>query len=212
MKFLLKSLFLAGFMTLSAAVSAQTADQIVQESKNKFNSLTDITAKVTYTMTNPNLAQPQVKVGNLWLKKAKYKVVFSTEEMYCNGIYVWMYQKTKKTTDKLDFDPEESLSPDRVFKIYQDESKKRYDGVEGNCHKITVFSNKEEADIFKTVVWVNKTSKIIEKASLYSRGGSVFTYELSGIQTNTQIGDAIFNYDEAAAKRAGIYINDLTGE
>jgi outer membrane lipoprotein carrier protein len=212
MKFLKTPALLAAFLLTAALGFAQSADQIIQESKAKFNSLTDLTATVAYTMANPNLASPQVKSGTLWMKKAKYKVVFTSEEMYCNGIFVWVYQKSKKTTDKLDFDPEESLSPDRVFKIYQEESKVRYDALEGNRHKITVFSSKENSDIIKTVVWINKTTKIIEKASLYARSGSTYTYELSAIQTNTQIGDAIFNYDEAAAKRAGIYINDLTGE
>lgn len=191
-------------------ISQTNPDRIIQASESKFNSLSDIGANVTYTLSNPSLPKPVVKTGTITLKKAKYKVVFPDEEMYCNGIYVWLYIKEDGETTKTDFDPEESISADKIFDIYKTESKSKYEGLEGTRHHITVFASDEGDDIWKTEVWIGETSNLIEKAVLWARNGSKYSYEMSSIKVNQGVTDAVFTYDEAAAKRAGIYINNLS--
>jgi outer membrane lipoprotein carrier protein len=193
---------LLGILLLTLAFTAATAqgnpkaDKLIKSSQDKFNSLTDVTAEFTYTLVNPNMKKPVVKKGNVTIKKSKYKIVFADEEMYCNGKYIWTLLKADKEIVKNDFDPNDGLSPDRLYKVYEEGMKSDYTAEEATTHKITLFAKSDDGDIWKTVLWINKETKMIDKAEMYARNGSVYTYEMANIKTNVGVLDAIFNLDE----------------
>jgi outer membrane lipoprotein-sorting protein len=178
------------------AQSNPQADKVIKASQAKFDGLADVTADFTYTLSNPNMKKPVVKKGVVTLKKNKYKIVFADEEMYCNGKYNWVVLKQDEEIVKNDFDPEEGLSPDRLYKVYEKDMKSDYNGVENNNHKVTLFAKSDDGDIWKTVLWIDKETKLISKAIMYARNGSQYTYEMGNIKTNTGVADGIFNFDE----------------
>lgn len=193
---LLAVLFL---VTATTAVSAQSnpkSDKIIQASQARFNSLSDVTADFTYTLTNPEAKKPVVKRGVVTLKKSKYKIAFQDEEMYCNGKYTWVVMKADQEILKSDFDPKEDLSPDRLYKMYEKDVKSDYNGEELGAHKVTLFANNDDGDIWKTVLWIGIESKLIQKAIMYSRNGSQYQYEMTNIRVNTGVQDPTFILDE----------------
>lgn len=192
------------------AQSAQ-ADKIIKAAESKFNGLQDISAKFKYTLNNPNLKKPIVKEGKIDFAKNKYRIVFPDEEIYCNGRYVWIVLKEDEEITKSNFDPEEGLSPQKVFKVYQD-TKSKYDGLEGSLHKITLFSNNDKSDIWKTEVWVDKSSSMVNKSKMYARNGSTYEYSMQSIKTNSGLGSGAFSYDEVKAEDNGWIVNDLTDD
>ncbi len=184
---------------LFGAAQAQSnpqADKVIKASQAKFDGLSDVVADFTYTLSNPNMKKPVVKKGVVTLKKNKYRIVFSDEEMYCNGKYNWVVLKADEEIVKSDFDPEEGLSPDRLYKVYEKDMKSNYDGVEGNAHKVTLFAKTDDGDIWKTSLWINKSTKLIDKAIMFARNGSKYTYSMANIKTNTGVADGIFNFNE----------------
>ena len=187
------------FSLLLGTVQAQSnpqADKVIKASQAKFDGLADVVADFTYTLSNPNMKKPVVKQGVVTLKKNKYKIVFADEEMYCNGKYNWVVLKADEEIVKSDFDPEEAISPDRLYKVYEKDMKSNYEGIEENAHKITLFAKTDDGDIWKTILWVNKDSKLIDKAEMFARNGSKYTYKMANIRTNTGVADAVFNFDE----------------
>lgn len=187
------------FSLLLGSVQAQSnpqADKVIKASQAKFDGLADVQADFTYTLSNPNMKKPVVKKGVVTLKKNKYKIVFADEEMYCNGKYNWVVLKEDEEIVKSDFDAEEGLSPDRLYKVYEKDMKSDYNGIENNNHKVTLFAKSDDGDIWKTVLWVDKDTKLISKAIMYARNGSQYTYEMGNIKTNTGVADNIFNFDE----------------
>jgi outer membrane lipoprotein carrier protein len=182
--------------TFGQAQSNPKSDKVIKASQDKFNSLADVTADFSYTLNNPEMKKPVAKTGTVILKKNKYKIVFADEEMYCNGKYTWVVLKADKEIMKNDFNPKEDLSPDRLYKTYKEGAKSDYNGEEAGAHKVTVFANNDDGDIWKTVLWINIESKMIDKAIMYGRNGSQYTYLMSNIKVNTGVTDAIFNLDE----------------
>ncbi len=182
--------------TFAQAQSNPKADAIIKASQAKFNSFADVTADFTYTLTNPEMKKPVVKKGTLTLKKSKYMLVFPDEEMYCNGKYTWVLMKADMGIMKNDFNAKEDLSPDRIYKMYKEDVKTDYHGEEAGAHKVTVFANNDDGDVWKTTLWINIETKLIDKAIMYARNGSQYTYVMTNVRTNSGVTDAIFSLDE----------------
>ena len=192
--FLLIVALIFGHTALQA--QANKAETIIKQSQNKFKSFKDVKAKFTYTVTNPNIKKPVVKNGEVTLKGNKYKVVFTDEEMYCNGKFVWVVLKSDAEVVRSNYDPKEGMSPDRIYKIYETGMKSRYDAEEGDNHKVTLFAKDEGGDIWKTELWISKTTKLVRKAIMYARNGSQYQYDMSEVKTDTGVTEDIFNLNE----------------
>jgi outer membrane lipoprotein carrier protein len=205
-------LLVAGLVFAFGFAQAQTgkAETIIKQSQTKFKSYKDVKAKFTYSVSNPNLKKPIVKQGELTLKGNKYKVVFQDEEMYCNGKFVWVILKSDLEVVKSTFKEDEGLSPDRIYKIYETGMKSRYDAEEGDNHKVTLFAKNDDGDIWKTELWINKTSKLVKKAVMYARNGSQYQYEMNEIKTDTGVQDLMFNVDEKVYKAQDYIFTDQT--
>ena len=178
-------------------VQAQTgqADRLVQQSKVKYEGLKDLKASFIYTLSNPNMKKPIVKQGDLTLKGNKYKIVFRDEEMYCDGKYLMVKLNEDEEIIKSDVDPEGSLSPDRLYAIYEQDTKTKYEGVIGDTEKVSLFAKSKKGDIWKTELWINKRSKLIDKAVMHARNGSQYMYEMKNIKMNTGVSDGVFQLD-----------------
>ena len=64
------------------------------------------------------------------------------------------------------------------------------------ANKVTLFANNDDGDIWKTVLWINMESKLIQKAIMYARNGSQYQYEMTNIRVNTGVQDPTFTLDE----------------
>jgi outer membrane lipoprotein carrier protein len=186
----------ASLFTFAQAQSNPKADKVIKASQDKFNALADVTADFSYTLTNPEMKKPVAKKGTVILKKNKYKIVFADEEMYCNGKYTWVLMNADKEILKNDFNAKEDLSPDRLYKTYKEGAKSDYNGEEAGAHKVTIFANNDDGDIWKTTLWINMESKMIDKAIMFARNGSQYTYVMTNIKVATGVTDAIFSLDE----------------
>lgn len=183
-------------VSYSQAQSNPKSDKIIKASQDKFNGLSDVTAEFSYTLTSPDSKKPVLKKGTVTLKKSKYLIAFPDEEMYCNGKYTWVLMKSDREIVKNDFNAKEDLSPDRLYKMYEKDVKSDYSGEEAGAHKVTLFANTDDGDIWKTVLWISIESKLIQKAVMYARNGSQYQYEMSNIRVNTGVSDALFSLDE----------------
>ncbi len=210
MKVLSFLFFFLGFLSPLAPAIAQNnakADKILKDSKAQFNALSDFSASFTYSLKNPNLQKAIIKKGKLKIKKAKYKILFTDEEFYCDGKKVWVFLKPENEVNISTFDPDESISVDRVYSIYEKSGKTRLDSEEGNSYKITIFVADDNSDIWKAEVWIGKNNKMLVKGVLHSKNGSQYQYDLQDINTNQGISDAEFVFDKT--KHPGVYENHL---
>lgn len=183
------------------------ADKILKESQTKFKALKNISADFTYTLTNPNLAKPIIKKGTVKVEGNKYRVNFASESFYCDGKKVWVHLTDEEEVTISAYDPDEAISVDLIYKTYEKDVRSRMDGEEGTNYKISVFMLDEKSDFWKAEIWIDKTTKLVQKAKMYARNGSDYVYDLKNVKTNLTIDPSEFVFDKT--KFPNVYINNM---
>lgn len=182
------------FLFLAAALFGQEGESvelIIKKTQGKLETIKNLSANLTYSLSSPSMKNPVVKQGQMVLSQNKYRINFpQKEEIVCNGIFVWMVSHDNKEITKTTVGPE-AFSPQSLYRMYENNFKLKYDGKEAGFHKITIFSNQDKTDSWKTELWI-RADYIIVKAKIYGRNGAVIEYAMDAIQINTAIDKAIF--------------------
>lgn len=205
-KYLLTLLVIA-FSAVGLQAQDAKADKILADSKKTFKGKKDLSADLKFTIENPRLDEPEVKSGKVSMAGDKYKIIFKEEHIYCDGASLWMILMEEEEVNIAEYDPEESMSIDMVYKIYEEDTKSRYDGLDNNLHKISLFWNHDDSDFFRAELWISKSTKLIENAVLSARNGTKLIYSLSNIKTNAGVSATSFTPDMAKTYK-GFYVND----
>jgi outer membrane lipoprotein-sorting protein len=190
------------------------ADKIIKSSRKKVNSYQDMTSDFIWTMENKATQQPpSVKKGKIYIKKDKYKVVFPEREMYCDGKNFWDYLKKEKEVNLSKNNPKEGMNFQRVFKMYDEGMKVKYEKMEmlgnANTHKIVLFPIQEK-EFFKVELWIEDKTENIRKIKIHNRNGTTHQFEMNSIVVNTNLTDDMFIFD--ANKHQGVEVIDLREE
>ncbi len=201
------------FFVFSLAQKDPRADKIIAETKKKLERLNDLTAQFSWTLRNRGVKnqRPITKRGTFYYKKGnRYRIETATQAIYCDGKTIWNYLKDDEEVTITDYDPEEDFSFARLFTLYSEGMKVRYDGSETikgvPLEKITMFPKNRNTDYFKVVMWIGK-DRIPKRMEVWGRNGAVITYELLNIKTNQGLQDAFFVFDPQ--KYPDIEVNDL---
>jgi outer membrane lipoprotein-sorting protein len=185
------------------AQSDPKATNIMNTSKQKFGALKDISSSFKYSLENKNLKEGNLsRTGTIKMKGKKYRISFSEQEVICDAINIWVIMKSEKEVNISQYDPEESLSIDRLYKIYETETKARFDKDEiigGNTYnKISLFALNKSTDYSRVELWVNKKNSFIERAAIFQKNGAIIRYELTNLKTDAGIPDTEFVFSKAS--------------
>lgn len=208
-------IFCAVMLFAAADTHAQVdpkADKLVKHARDKFYAFQDFSANIVFTLENKALKEKQpAKSGYVKVKKSKYRIVFSDQELFCDGKTVWVYLKNNQEVNVSDFDPNESLSIDRVFALYDKGMNSRLDKPEVigglNTQKISLFPRDAKTEYIRIEVWINPATDLVHRFKLINRNGTTYQYDISGIKTNTLVPDSEFVFD--AQKYPKVNIVDL---
>lgn len=185
------------------AQSDPKATSIMNTSKQKFGALKDISSSFKYSLENKNLKEGNSsRTGTIKMKGKKYRISFSEQEVICDAVNIWVIMKSEKEVNISQYDPEESLSIDRLYKIYETETKARFDKDEiigGNTYnKISLFALNKSTDYSRVELWVNKKNSFIERAAIFQKNGAIIRYELTNLKTDAGIPDTEFVFSKAS--------------
>ncbi|MCB0856384.1 MAG: outer membrane lipoprotein carrier protein LolA [Bacteroidetes bacterium] len=219
MKKLLLSLpiiLVLGVFTMGFTTKDEKAEQLIQASKAKFESLKDISANFKFAINNPRIStQPKPKEGWMRYKKGKGQFVFAfaDQEIYCDGATQWIFLPEEGEFGEVTithYDPELGENAEAIFKIYEGSAQPELKGEENihgvNCYKIFLNINNDEADYNQAYVWINKSSKMLEKVDLKKKKKTTTTYELLNIKVDQGLGDKDFQFDKS--KHPGVEVFD----
>lgn len=201
-----------GFYSITNAQSDPKSKKILSTSKKKFSSLKDYKAGFNYKMENlASKDKPLVKKGTVFVKKNMYKIELPDQVVYCNGEKVWVHLIKEKEVTVSDFDPDESMSISKVYTVYEDDMKSRYDGAKTingvACHKITLFSKDQDSEYWKVEVLVNQKTNLVEQSKLFGRNGTNHTYTLTSAKSNSGLSSSMFTFDKS--KHPGVEVIDF---
>lgn len=194
-----------GIVLLMSAAWTTEADEkaskILQESKSKLESLQDFSAKFEFVISNPKITtQPRPRTGDLKYKKGKFAIELDDQQIYCDGVTLWVFLPDDNEVNIMNYDPDEEFTVESIFEIYKASARSRYDGEEkihnNPCHKIYLAIQDEDLDYNQAYVWINQKTKMLEKVSLIDRKQTTTTYEFIDIRTNLGLSDGTFKFDK----------------
>ena len=178
-----------------------TATKILNESKAKFDKLEDFTADFIYSLENPSNSKTNIsKKGKLYFSGGKYIVILEDQEIYCDGESIWIHLPEDEEVNIMNYDPEEGFNIHEIFSPYDEGSNARYEGtqtVDGRpLHIIYIaYVTDTNMEFNQARVWINQTTKIMEKVVLTNRRQISTIYEFSNIKLNQGIPSSKFSFD-----------------
>ncbi|GAB4414675.1 MAG: hypothetical protein OHK0039_22700 [Bacteroidia bacterium] len=186
------------------------AVRMLRTSQKTLASLQDFHARFSYVIDNPEMPRATPRAGHIRYKKGKYAILLSDQEVYCDLETQWIYLVPDKEVNVMPYDPEEGVTLESIFRIYEASAKSRYDGQErihGNtCERIYLAITDPSLDYNQAYVWINAASMLIEKVALIDRKQTTTTYEFWDIKTNNGFSDSDFRFDPS--KYPGVVIYD----
>ncbi|MEO1451384.1 MAG: outer membrane lipoprotein carrier protein LolA [Bacteroidota bacterium] len=187
------------------------ADNILQDSKEKLESLNDLAADFTYSISSPAIKNPIAKKGAFKYKDGMYVVEMSEQDIYCDSKTLWIHLKDEEAPEVtiMDYDPEEGMNIEAIFKLYEASAQSLLEGEETihgvACHKIKLAIKDSKLEYNQARLWVNKKTKLLEKVSVTNRRQSTTTYEFSGIKTNSGFNTTTFQFDVSRFPGIDVY-------
>lgn len=202
---------------LGAVALAQVdprADQLVRRSRKKLKSLEFMTVQFTYSVENrADTTQKRItRTGTLWYRprQNKFRVDLGDIAILSDGKTVWQFLKKEREVNISTYDPKEGFSLDRVFRVYDQDMKVRFDKTEAfggrSVHKVSLFPISDTTEYFRVEVWIDAQTELPQRMRLSNRDGTVVEYQLKGYDTRP-LADSLFVFD--VKKHPGVQVIDL---
>lgn len=195
--FLLPAL-LAGMFAGEAAAQNARAVKVLQEVKRVVENK-PVSATFTKSLAASPDAKPLTYSGDVKLYKNKFRIEIGDQMVFCDGKTMWTYMADYEEVTVSNYDPKENFSPDRMFKLSQDDHKVLYGGkttAYGKpAEKVDLLPTNKSADYAKIEAWVGTASHLPLRVKIYQRNGAIVTYAIKNVATNKPLPDSVFRFD-----------------
>jgi outer membrane lipoprotein-sorting protein len=172
------------------------------------------TVKSTFTFKTESAAGKALssKNGTVWIKGSKYKVSIVGQEIFCDGVNVWNYDKSANEVTITKFDGNSSgLTPQKMFTNFYDKDflyKLNGEKKQGSktIQEIELTPTDKSKTYFKVYLYIDKTAKTISTTKVIEKDQTRHSIIVNSFTPNTAIDDSQFVFD--AKKYPGVEILD----
>jgi outer membrane lipoprotein-sorting protein len=198
-------------LSTAFAQSDAKATEILTKVSKVYKSYSTITATFTITTTNIQ-GKSTSSSGTVWIKSNKYKLNYSGQEIYCNGKFIWTYNKNDSEVTKEFYKAKDAtISPNEIFTIYNKDFKNAYEGptVKGNkTYEVIKMVPKKKTNYSYIKLEIDKSTNKIQNLIQHYKNGSEVTMSVGVLTANKVLADTFFEWDSKA--HAGVTEVDLT--
>ena len=193
---------LSFFVSNTCVAQDKEAQKILDRVSQKFQSLDALQADFSLQIENTAAGINETQEGQVFVKGDKYRIKTDGLLRLSNNQYVWTHFTKEEEIQVNDFDPEEGeMSPARLFNIYNEDFKFMINEEVKAASDVKVIdlSPKEKSDMpyYKVRLSINTNTNLIEKAVIFEKSGSRFTYILKNIDTKVNFKDSFFELKES---------------
>jgi outer membrane lipoprotein-sorting protein len=206
------SMLCMGMLAL-AQTNDPAAKQILDAVSAKFKTFKTVKAGFTYKVENASGKNLSTKTGTILMKGTKYRVSFGGQEIFCNGVTIWSYDKdaNEVTISKLDASSG-MITPQKLFTNFYDKDFLYILNGEKKVgakiiQEIEMTPVDKSKPFHKVYVQVDKTAKTIYSTKVLENAGNRYSYTIASMSTNTPIADTQFLFDKS--KYPGVEEVDL---
>lgn len=202
-----------------AALTLSLQVAVAQDQDPKAKAILDDLSKVTksyktivseYIFTALNKDKKVVEKQNykVQVKGDKFRLDIPGNTIVCDGKTIWAHNKdaNEVTIKRFDASNEDQLNPSKIFTMYENGFKYKYDKEEkvgaATYQVITLFpSVKPEKKKFHTIkLYVDKVKKQVGKLVMLNKDGTTQSYEIKSFKPNVELPDATFVFDTKGFK------------
>lgn len=195
------------------ATNDPDAKKILDGVSNKFKTFKTAKATFTYKVENAAGKVLSSKAGSVSMKGTKYRVTIVGQEIFCDGVNVWTYDKAANevTITKLD-NGSSTLTPQKLFTNFYDKDflyKLNGEKKQGTktVQEIEMTPTDKSKPFHKVYVYVDKTGKTLSSTKVLEKSGNKYSYTVNTLTSNGAIDDKQFVFD--AKKYPGVEVVDL---
>jgi outer membrane lipoprotein carrier protein len=208
-------LFTAGLMATAqtAVKNDPDAKKILDAVSTKFKTFKSAKAAFVYKVENSAGKALSTKNGTVYMKGTKYRVSIVGQDIYCDGVNIWTYDKSANEVTITKFDTENTtLTPQKLFTNFYDNDflyKLNGEKKQGTktIQEIEMTPTDKTKPFHKVYVFVDKAAKTITGTRVLEKSGNRYTYSVSSLTPNATIADSYFTFD--AKKYPGVEVVDL---
>ncbi|HET6768149.1 MAG TPA: outer membrane lipoprotein carrier protein LolA [Chitinophagaceae bacterium] len=209
-------ILLIGFFTINSQAQATNdpnAKKILDGVSTKFKTFKTVKATFTYKVENTAGKALSSKNGSVSMKGTKYRVNIVGQDIFCDGVNVWTYDKAANevTITKLD-NSSNSLTPQKLFTNFYDKDflyKLNGEKKQGTkiFQEIEMTPTDKSKPFHKVYVYVDKNGKTLSSTKVMEKSGNRYSYTVNTLTPNGTIDDKQFVFD--VKKYPGVEVVDL---
>lgn len=171
------------------------------------------TIKATFTVTTTSVGGKSTSsTGTVWIKGNKYKLDYAGQEIYCNGKFVWTYNKADaEVTKEVHKVKDNSINPADIFTIYNKDFKNAYEGPvvkNGKTYEVIKMVPKRKVTYSYLKIEIDKSTNKIQSLIQHFKNGTEIVMTVNSMTPNTALADSFFEWDAKA--HPGVSEVDLT--
>jgi chaperone LolA len=210
--YLLLSLFSVTILA-TAQAGDPAAKAILDGVSAKFKTYSSVQATFSYKVENAAGKALSTKTGSIMMKGTKYKVLFSGQEIFCNGTTIWNYDKAANEVTISNLDASSGMiTPQKLFTNFYDKDFKYLLNGEKRVgsktlQEIELTPIDKSKPFHKVYVQVDKVAKTIYSTKVLENAGNRYIYTVTTFKTNAALSDALFTFDKS--KYPGVEVVDL---
>ncbi len=195
---LLFIIILLSFPTFGQDIKAKKILDKVSKKTRSYKAM-----KIEFTNTLENLQDDieETLEGTVFIKKNKFKLIYETTEIFCNGRLIWTYLKDAEEVNinKLDKKDESIMNPSKLLTIYQKGYKYRFVAQAEEDKKIIyvidLFPKKPKKKNFSRIrLKIDKNKSEIISIKNFGKDGNHYTLKIKSLEHNLKLKDNFFKW------------------
>jgi outer membrane lipoprotein carrier protein len=199
--------FMMGLIVMFTATiaSAQNAKAVLDAMSTKYKAIHSFTSNIDYTMVNKADDINDTFKGSIAVKGDMYSLKMGGQEVINNGVTVWTYLPDDNEVNIDNHSAEAGdITPSSIYTIYKEgftyvlltpvsSGGKKYDVID-------LISSNKDAQFYKIRLEIATSDKTLGKFTMYDNEGSEFSYTISNFNSNVNLEDSSFSFDESKHK------------
>ena len=197
-------------LAISSTLFAQ--DQVAKEALDKLrtttNSYKNMTIAFDFIIENKSQNIKETQQGILVLQEDNFRLEMDAQTIINDGESQWVYLADMNEVQIMEHDPEEEMTPNKLFTIYENGYKYTYVGASSEKGKrlqlIDLFPE-ESGEFMKINIAIDAAKNEIYRIRMHDKNGGTYTYLVNSFKSNTTIKPFYFD----TVKQQGVEVIDL---
>ena len=177
-------------LAISSILFAQ--DPVAKEALEKLRATTksykNMTVAFDFIIENKSQNIKETQQGILVLQEDNFRLEMDAQTIINDGESQWVYLADMNEVQIMEHDPEEEMTPNKLFTIYENGYKYTYVGASSEKGKrlqlIDLFPE-ESGEFMKINIAIDAAKNEIYRIRMHDKNGGTYTYLVNSFKSNT---------------------------